>query len=97
MELKDIASLINKVTNGENLTSKEACDALLSIVQKDESGLFQLSFLTALSAKGETLDVVNMKDKALANLDVWMSEFYTIAKIAMEENVQLLQTVGVLR
>ncbi len=56
MELKDVASLINKITNGENLTTEEARDALISIVRNDESGIMQLSFLTALSSKGETLD-----------------------------------------
>ena len=47
-----------------------------------------------LKEKGESQDATTIKDTAFAKLDDWMSEFYAIAKIAMEDNPQLLEALG---
>ena len=47
-----------------------------------------------LKEKGESQDATTVKDTAFAKLDSWMSEFYAVAKIAMEDNPQLLEALG---
>lgn len=47
-----------------------------------------------LKEKGESQDATALKDSAFARLDDWMSEFYAVAKIAMEDNPQLLEALG---
>lgn len=45
---------------------------------------------------GESQEATKTKDKALAELDEWMSDFYAVAKIAMEDKPQLLESLGLL-
>ena len=45
---------------------------------------------------GESQEATKGKDKALAELEEWMSDFYAVAKIAMEDQPQLLETLGLL-
>jgi hypothetical protein len=47
-----------------------------------------------LREKGESQDATKLKDKAFGEIDEWMSEFYAVAKIALEENPQLLESLG---
>jgi hypothetical protein len=47
-----------------------------------------------LREKGESQDSTKAKDAAFAKLDDWMSEFYAVAKIALEDNPQLLESLG---
>ena len=47
-----------------------------------------------LKEKGESQDATTVKDTAFAKLDSWISEFYAVAKIAMEDNPQLLEALG---
>jgi hypothetical protein len=47
-----------------------------------------------LKEKGESQDATTIKDTAFIKLDDWMSEFYAVAKIAMEDNPQLLEALG---
>jgi len=47
-----------------------------------------------LREKGESEDATQKKDKAFAELDRWMSEFYAVARIALEDKPQLLETLG---
>jgi hypothetical protein len=49
-----------------------------------------------LKEKGESQDSTKQKDAAFATLDDWMSEFYAVARIALEDNLQLLEALGVL-
>ena len=49
---------------------------------------------TYLKEKGESQDATTKKDTAFAKLDDWMKEFYAVAKIAMEDNPQLLEALG---
>ncbi|PID87752.1 MAG: hypothetical protein CSB06_03700 [Bacteroidia bacterium] len=47
-----------------------------------------------LKAKGIAQDSTKHKDAAFNKLDDWMSEFYSVARIALEENQQLLESLG---
>lgn len=47
-----------------------------------------------LREAGESEDATKLKDAALAKLDEWMSEFYAVAKIALDEHPQLLESLG---
>lgn len=47
-----------------------------------------------LKEVGESQEATKEKDKALAELEEWMSDFYMVAKIAMEEQPQLLESLG---
>ncbi len=43
---------------------------------------------------GESEAATKAKDEALAKLDRWMSEFYAVARIALEDQPQLLEALG---
>ena len=47
-----------------------------------------------LREKGESQDATKQKDKAFGEIDDWISEFYAVAKIALEDNPQLLESLG---
>ena len=47
-----------------------------------------------LREKGESQDATKAKDKAFGEIDDWMSEFYSVAKIALEDKPQLLESLG---
>jgi len=47
-----------------------------------------------LREKGESQDATKLKDKSFGEIDDWMSEFYAVAKIALEDNPQLLESLG---
>ena len=49
-----------------------------------------------LREKGESQDSTKQKDATFSNLDDWMSEFYAVARIALEDNIQLLEALGVI-
>ena len=44
--------------------------------------------------KGESQNATKAKDVAFAEIDDWMSEFYAVAKIALEDSPQLLEALG---
>ncbi len=46
--------------------------------------------------KGESQDATKVKNAALIQIDDWMSKFYEIAKIALEDQPQLLEALGVI-
>jgi hypothetical protein len=47
-----------------------------------------------LKEKGESQDATKAKDAAFAKIDDWMSEFYAVARIALEDKPQLLEVLG---
>ena len=49
-----------------------------------------------LREKGESQDSTKQKDATFGNLDDWMSEFYAVARIALEDYIQLLEALGVI-
>jgi hypothetical protein len=48
-----------------------------------------------LMEKGESQDATTEKDARFNELDDWMREFYAVARIAMEDNIQLMEALGV--
>ncbi len=54
----------------------------------------ELSRAEYLREKGESQDATKLKDSAFGEIDDWMSEFYAVAKIALEDNPQLLESLG---
>lgn len=46
-----------------------------------------------MKEKGESQDATKLKDTAFGELDDWMREFYAVAKIALEDNPQLLESL----
>lgn len=54
----------------------------------------ELARAAYLQEKGESQDATKAKDKAFSEIDDWMSEFYAVAKIALEDNPQLLESIG---
>lgn len=72
----------------------------LKITPEDISGTITLinnleeARATYLREKGESQDATKAKDKAFAEIDDWISEFYAVAKIALEDNLQLLESIG---
>ncbi len=47
-----------------------------------------------LKEKGESQEATKIKDAAFAKMDDWMSEFYAVARIALEDKPQLLEALG---
>lgn len=47
-----------------------------------------------MKEKGESQNATQEKDQAFEKLDDWMSEFYAVAKIALEDHPQLLESLG---
>ena len=43
---------------------------------------------------GESQAATKAKDAAFAKIDDWMSEFYAVARIGLEDNPQLLEALG---
>ena len=48
-----------------------------------------------LREKGESQDATKLKDSAFAKMDDYMREFYAVAKIALEDRPQLLESLSV--
>ncbi len=49
-----------------------------------------------LKEVGESQDATKAKDSAFAKIDAWMRDFYAVARIAMEDNPQLLESLGLM-
>ena len=52
------------------------------------------AYATYLQEKGESQQATRDKNKAFEALDKWMSKFYKVAKIALEDRPQLLEALG---
>lgn len=44
---------------------------------------------------GESQDATNQRDEAVAELEEWMSDFRAIARIALEDQPQMMEVVGI--
>lgn len=70
------------------ITPEEITETIQQITNLEEARA------TYLREKGESQDATKSKDKAFAEIDDRMSEFYAVAKIALEDNPQLLESIG---
>ncbi len=61
---------------------------------KDKIAHLETARAEYLREKGESQDATKAKDQALANLEDWMSEFYAVAKIALEDHPQLMESLS---
>ncbi|MFK8264971.1 hypothetical protein [Capnocytophaga cynodegmi] len=52
------------------------------------------AYANYIKEKGESQQATKDKDKAFSELEKWVREFYAIAKIALEDKPQLLESVG---
>ncbi len=54
----------------------------------------QKAYSAYTEEKGETQDATKAKNKAIHELEEWVSEFFSIAKIALEDHPQLLESLA---
>lgn len=82
-------SNIQSRLNQFQITTEElnAGDAIIPEVEK-----LRAAYLKEL---GESQDATVAKDSALAKIDDWMREFYAVAHLALENNPQLLEALGI--
>lgn len=66
--------------------SLNEAQALIPIVEQQRANW--------LREVGESQDATKMKDQAIADVALWMRNFYDIAKIALEDRPQLLESLG---
>ena len=67
-------------------------------IAKDQANIAEMGDARAEYKReiGESQEATREKDLAFAKMDDWMSEFYSVAKIAMEDKPQLLESLGML-
>ncbi|RRD60443.1 hypothetical protein [Tannerella forsythia] len=46
-----------------------------------------------LREKGESQDATKQKDAAFRAIETWLSDFFAVARIALEDNPQLLEAL----
>lgn len=66
------------------------------VATKDKIDQLEQTRLNYLREVGESQEAIQAEDKAFSELDTWMSEFYAVAKIAMEDEPQLFESLGIL-
>ncbi|MCG8581982.1 MAG: hypothetical protein MI866_18795 [Bacteroidales bacterium] len=54
-----------------------------------------LSRAAYIKERGEAQHATILKDEAMARLERWLREFYAVAKIALDDQPQLLETFGI--
>ena len=79
------SKLVRLKVTPEELTSAQA---LIEVVGASRAAY--------LKEKGESQEATAIKDAALSEIDKWMSEFYAVARIAMEDKPQLLEALGII-
>ncbi|MFJ1473423.1 hypothetical protein ACILE9_04080 [Capnocytophaga cynodegmi] len=62
--------------------------------QLDKFAQVEKAYANYIKEKGESQQATKDKDKAFSELEKWVREFYAIAKIALEDKPQLLESVG---
>lgn len=102
---KSYVRWLEKVKKFYSVAPEEAVIAKLSklkITAEDvtsaKTSILQLEHARSeyLREKGESQDATKAKDTAFAEIDDWMQEFYAVAKIALEDNPQLLEALGII-
>lgn len=73
---------------GFNVTSEELTDGQAQVEAVAEANSMQEQ------EKGDAQDATHARDAAVDALDEWMSDFYAIARIALEDRPQQLEKLG---
>ena len=68
------------------------CKEGIMIARKNVEEL-ELARANYIEEKGEAQNATQVKDDAFIKIDEWMSDFYAVARIALEENPQLLESL----
>lgn len=76
-------TLLSIKVTAESLTEAQA---LIPVVEQ-----YRANWLREV---GESQDATKKKDQAIADISLWMRDFYDIAKIALEDRPQLLESLG---
>ncbi|GIJ96987.1 hypothetical protein CAPN001_15560 [Capnocytophaga stomatis] len=92
-----------KIFYNQSITHQEARPLLErfkiteSIAQQQLSAIENVVSLRAKYEKlsGESQQATQDKNKAFADIDKWIREFYAVAKIALEDKPQLLEGIGI--
>lgn len=63
--------------------------------QLDKAAEVERAYQTYTKEKGESQQATKDKDKAFAEVEKWVREFYRIAKIALEDKPQLLESIAI--
>lgn len=69
--------------------TEETIDAQLTQFTKTEK-----AYAAYIQEKGENQNATKLKDAAFIELEKWVKELYSIAKIALEDRPQLLESIG---
>ncbi|ATA90392.1 hypothetical protein [Capnocytophaga stomatis] len=101
---KSIASLMEEMKNFYNvLDQDEALRQAISRLKVDEShiksqleGIVQAekAYAAYQNEKGEAQQATKNKDAAFSELEKWVRELYSVAKIALEDKPQLLESIA---
>jgi len=70
------------------ISEEEINDCLAMIVDLETSRAIYLT------EKGDSQNSTKIKDIAIAKMNNWMYEFFTVARIALKDNPQLLEVLG---
>ena len=95
--LETVKKFYTEALKDESIQTKLA---RLAITQSDLSATAELIMEMEAARtdyyreKGESQDATKRKDTAFAEMEDWMSEFYAIAKIGLEDNPQLLESLA---
>lgn len=95
--LENIGVFYNTLKNNESLRTplqrlkitETTLDAQLAQLSKTEK-----AYAAYAQEKGENQQATKDKNKALNEVDKWVREFYSIAKIALEDKPQLLESLA---
>ncbi len=68
-DLKEFGQVIERVLSGKNLSSNEAFDVFVNILEEKQPPVNQGAFLAALRAKGETVEEITGCWKAIIEVD----------------------------
>ncbi|WP_158837818.1 hypothetical protein [Polaribacter sp. L3A8] len=74
-----------------NITEEELTQAQTLLTETQQA---RANYLKEV---GESQDATKQKDQALQTMANWMQDFYAMASIALENNPQLLEAIGVFR
>ncbi|MRI63077.1 hypothetical protein EDM00_03585 [Ornithobacterium rhinotracheale] len=85
--LKDDSTLLSPLNRLK--VTEDSVNAQITQLEKT-----QKAYATYTQEKGENQDATKRKNAAFADLEKWVKEFYSIAKIALEDRPQLLESIA---